>query len=48
MYFVLYRFPWRRYTLDQKDKMQPESEEEIDGNQSESVYDMDTDADSDY
>lgn len=47
-YFVLYRFPWRRYALDQKDKSQPESEEEIDGNQSESVYDMDTDADSDY
>ncbi|EFN68932.1 DNA-repair protein XRCC1 [Camponotus floridanus] len=42
------RFPWRRYALDQKDKLQPESEEEIDGNQSESVYDMDTDADSDY
>lgn len=41
------RFPWRRYALDQKDKLQPESEEEIDGNQSESVYDMDTDADSD-
>lgn len=42
------RFPWRRYALDQKEKLQPESEEEIDGDQSESVYDMDTDADSDY
>ncbi|KAG5321921.1 XRCC1 protein, partial [Pseudoatta argentina] len=42
------RFPWRRYALDQKEKSQPESEEEIDGNQSESVYDIDTDADSDY
>ncbi|EFN76656.1 DNA-repair protein XRCC1 [Harpegnathos saltator] len=41
------RFPWRRYALNQKDKSQPESEEEIDGNQPESVYDMDTDADSD-
>ncbi|XP_029155662.1 DNA repair protein XRCC1 [Nylanderia fulva] len=42
------RFPWRRYALDQKNKLQAESEEEIDGNQSESIYDMDTDADSDY
>lgn len=45
------RFSWRRYALDQKDKSQPESDEEIvimDDNQSESVYDMDTDADSDY
>ncbi|XP_071653694.1 DNA repair protein XRCC1 [Temnothorax longispinosus] len=42
------RFSWRRYALDQKDKLQPESEEEIDGDRSESVYDMDTDADSDY
>lgn len=42
------RFPWRRYALDQKDKSQPESEEEIDGNEPESIYDMDTDADSDY
>ncbi|KYQ58266.1 DNA repair protein XRCC1 [Trachymyrmex zeteki] len=42
------RFPWRRYALDQKEKSRPESEEEIDGNQSESVYDIDTDADSDY
>lgn len=41
------RFPWRRYALDQTDKSQPESEEEIDGNP-ESVYDMDTDAESDY
>ncbi|XP_012542321.1 DNA repair protein XRCC1 [Monomorium pharaonis] len=42
------RFSWRRYALDQKDKLEPESEEEIDGNSSESVYDIDTDADSDY
>ncbi|XP_039311869.1 DNA repair protein XRCC1 [Solenopsis invicta] len=42
------RFPWRRYALDQKDKLQPESEEEIDGDYTETVYDMDTDADSDY
>ncbi|XP_029665938.1 DNA repair protein XRCC1 isoform X2 [Formica exsecta] len=42
------RFPWRQYALNQKDKSQPESEEEIDGNQPESVYDMDTDAESDY
>lgn len=42
------RFPWRRYALDQKDRSQPESEEEIDSNQPESAYDMDTDADSDY
>ncbi|XP_014475536.1 PREDICTED: DNA repair protein XRCC1 [Dinoponera quadriceps] len=42
------RFPWRRYALDQKDRSQPESEEEIDSNQPESAYDMDTDAESDY
>ncbi|XP_011632887.1 DNA repair protein XRCC1 [Pogonomyrmex barbatus] len=42
------RFSWRRYALDQKDSVQPESEEEIDGDQSESAYDVDTDADSDY
>ncbi|EZA47825.1 hypothetical protein DMN91_011607 [Ooceraea biroi] len=41
------RLSWRRYALDRKDKSQPESEEEIDGNQPESVYDMDTDAESD-
>ncbi|XP_011875556.1 PREDICTED: DNA repair protein XRCC1 isoform X2 [Vollenhovia emeryi] len=40
------RFSWRRYALNQKDKLQPESEEESD--ETESVYDMDTDADSDY
>ncbi|KAL0106186.1 hypothetical protein PUN28_016123 [Cardiocondyla obscurior] len=42
------RFPWRRYALDQNDKLQPESEDEIDGDQSVSVYDIDTDIDSDY
>ncbi|XP_020290864.1 DNA repair protein XRCC1 [Pseudomyrmex gracilis] len=41
------RFPWRRYALDQRDRSQPESEEEIDGNQPESVYDMKTDPESD-
>ncbi|XP_067216080.1 DNA repair protein XRCC1 isoform X2 [Linepithema humile] len=38
------RFPWRRYALDQKDKLQPESEEEIVGSELESAYDSDTDA----
>lgn len=46
--FIICRFPWRRYALDQKDKSQSESEEEIDSSQPESAYDMDTDVDSDY
>ncbi|XP_003699726.2 DNA repair protein XRCC1 [Megachile rotundata] len=45
------RFPWRRYALDNKEKNEPESEEEILGSSSpprSNVFEEDTDSDSYY